>query len=57
MNTIYITYDVSLKRYLRKCGINDILYGLHPKSLKPFWIYDRTKELEDVLSDWFCKNK
>lgn len=53
MNTIYITYDVSLKKHLRQNGINDILYGLNPKSLKPFWVYERTLELEVILKDWF----
>lgn len=55
MNKIYVTYDASLKKHLRKCGINDVLYGLNPKSLKPFWVYDRTKDLEDVLNSWFGK--
>lgn len=53
MNMIYVTYDVSLKKYLRQNGINDILYGLNPKSLKPFWVYNRTTELETILKDWF----
>ena len=41
MNKIYITYDVS--------------YGLNPKSLKPFWVYERTNELETILNSWFNK--
>lgn len=55
MHKIYITYDVLLKRHLRNYGINDILYGLNPKSLKPFWVYERTNELEIVLNSWFNK--
>lgn len=55
MNKIYITYDVSLKKKLRDYGINDILYGLNPKSLKPFWVYERTNELETILNSWFNK--
>lgn len=53
MNKIYVTYNVSLKKHLRQSGINDILYGLNPKSLKPFWVYERTIELEEILKDWF----
>ena len=55
MNKIYVTYDVSLKKKLRDYGINDILYGLNPKSLKPFWVYERTNELETILNSWFNK--
>lgn len=54
MNNFYITYDVSLKRYLRKKGFDDILYGLNPKSLKPFWVYERTDKLNLVLKDWLA---
>ena len=53
MSKIYITYSVSLKQHLRQKGVNDILYGLNPKSLKPFWVYERTTELETILKDWF----
>lgn len=56
MNKIYVTYDISLKKHLRICGVNDILYGLHPKSLKPFWVYDRNEELEGILNSWFAKD-
>ena len=53
MSKFYITYNVLLKQYLRQKEINDILYGLNPKSLKPFWVYERTTELETILKDWF----
>jgi len=53
MSKIYVTYNVLLKQYLRQKGINDVLYGLNPKSLKPFWVYERTIELEAILKDWF----
>lgn len=57
MNNLYITYDASLKRHLRECKINDVLYGLNPKSLKMFWVYDRTEELESILKRWFDKKQ
>lgn len=53
-NNIYVTYDVQLKRYLEASGFNNILYGLHPKSYNMFWVYNRTKELNEVLKKWFC---
>ena len=53
MNVIYVTYDVDLKQHLKSLGIKDILYGLNPKSLKRFYVYERTEELEKSLKDWF----
>lgn len=53
MSIIYITYDVDFKRYLRSLKIQDLLYGLNPKSLKPFWVYERTIEFEKALKDWY----
>lgn len=53
MSIIYINYDVDFKRHLRSLGIQDLLYGLNPKSLKPFWVYERTNKFEEVLKDWY----
>ena len=55
-NCIYITYDKNLKEYLRKYGIENILYGLHPKTLKMFWVYKRDSVLQEKLDFWFNKN-
>ena len=55
-NCIYITYDKNLKEYLRKNGIENILYGLHPKTLKMFWVYKRDNILQEKLDFWFNKN-
>lgn len=52
-NCIYITYDGNLKRYLTKNGIDSILYGLHPKTKRMFWVYQRDEKLNEQLVNWF----
>lgn len=56
MNVIYVTYDSKLKYYLwRYKSIENILAGNHPKTNKPFWVYERNKKLENALKGWFNK--
>lgn len=52
-NCIYVTYDHNLKLYLHSFKIESILYGLHPKTNKMFWVYERNKLLQEKLDDWF----
>lgn len=54
-NIIYVTYDSNLKKELTKHNIDSILYGLHPKTNKMFWVYERTSELNNILNIWFSK--
>ena len=54
-NIIYVTYDSNLKKELTKHNIDSILYGLHPKTNKMFWVYERSSELNNILNIWFSK--
>ena len=54
-NCIYVTYDYNLKQYLRKFNIENILYGLHPKTNRMFWVYERNCNLQEKLDNWFKK--
>lgn len=40
--TIFICYDTKQKKYFEQNGFKDVISGLHKKTLKPFWIYERT---------------
>ena len=51
-SSIYTTYDINLKKYLYKNGIDNILYGLHPISRRMFWVYTRDENFEKILSKW-----
>lgn len=52
---IYITYDVNLKTYLKNNNISDILYGMHPKTNKLFWVYERNENFNKILNEWLNK--
>ena len=54
-NCIYVTYDINLKKYLELHGIENILYGLHPKTKNMFWVFRRDDELHRLLDLWFLK--
>lgn len=55
-NIIYLTYDINFHRYLKDNGINDLAYGLHPKTKRRFWIYKRDDNFNELLLKWVsCK--
>ena len=56
-NCIYVTYDHNLKQYLHECNIEDILYGLHPKTNRMFWVFERHELLQKKLDQWFNNDK
>lgn len=50
---IYCCYSVPLMKYLTKdCGIEYDVVGLNPNSLKTFWGFIKTEELEKALKRW-----
>ena len=52
MSCIFTCYDTIQKKFFEKNGIHDLIYGLHPKSLKPFWVYERNEKFNAVLKKW-----
>ncbi len=52
MFPIFICYDTNQRRYFKSKGIQDIVYGLHPKTLRPFWIYERDSYFNMCFKDW-----
>lgn len=58
MSVIYVTYDKNLKDYLwKKYKIDNLIYGNHPKTDKPFWVYERNNELNIALKGYFEKSE
>lgn len=50
---IYCCYSVPLMKYLTKdCGIEYDVVGLNPNSLKTFWGFIKTEDLEVALKRW-----
>ena len=49
---LYYCYSLPLRNYLRDNGIEYKLCALNPNSLKRFWVYIKTKELNILLDKW-----
>ena len=54
---IYVTYDLNLKRYLNKNGIDNLIYGKNPKSNNMFWVFKRDDELNKLLDEYYNTNR
>lgn len=52
-SSVFITYDVNLKKYLWNNEIDNILCGLNPKTKNKFWVYERNDRLNNKLDEWF----
>ena len=58
MRTVYLTYDVKLKTYLKKEGFRYIICGLSPNAPHcTFWVYERTAKFNSVLDEWLSQAK
>ena len=53
--TIFICYDTKQKKYFEQNGFKDVVSGLHKKTLKPFWIYERNEKSDKCFEDWLSK--
>lgn len=49
---LYCCYSLPLRNYLRDNGTRYELAALNPNSKKLFWVYIKTKELDDLLDRW-----
>lgn len=52
MICIFTCYDIKQKKFFEKHGEHDLIYGLHPKTLKSFWVYERNEHLNRLLEEW-----
>ena len=53
MHTVYLTYDVKLKQYLKEKGFRYIICGLSPNEPhSTFWVYERSVDFNNVLNTW-----
>ena len=52
MSCIFTCYDTAQKKFFELNGLHDLIYGLHPKTLRPFWVYERNEKFNEVLSVW-----
>ena len=49
---LYCCYSLNLRNYLYENGLKYELAALNPNSKKLFWIYIKTKKLDELLTKW-----
>ena len=56
MRSIYLTYDVRLKQYLKNKGFRYIICGLSPNEPhNTFWVYERDEVFNETLNEWLSQ--
>lgn len=49
---VYVCYDKVQRNYFRDKGIKDVVYGIHPKTYKPFWVFLQTEYFGMAMREW-----
>ena len=49
---IYCCYSLPLRDYLQLHGVRYEVAALNPNSNKLFWIFIKTKKLDELLNEW-----
>ena len=52
MCCIFTCYDTNQKKFFEKNGEHNLIYGLHPKTNKLFWVYERNEHFNKLLKEW-----
>ena len=51
-NGVFVCYDITQRNYFRDKGLKDVVYGVHPKTYKRFWVFLQTEEFNKVMKEW-----
>lgn len=51
-NGVFVCYDIAQRNYFRDKGLKDVVYGIHPKTYKKFWVFLQTEEFNRVMKEW-----
>ena len=49
---VFVCYDITQRNYFRDKGLKDVVYGIHPKTYKNFWVFLQTEEFNRVMKEW-----
>ena len=52
---LYTCYSLPLRNYLHNNGMSYKLAALNPNSKKLFWVYIKTKKLDELLNKWSAR--
>lgn len=52
-----VCYNKCQRNFFYDHGCRDVIYGLHPKTLKEFWVFERDEKFNKVNEMWneLCK--
>ena len=49
---VFVCYDIAQRNFFRDKGLKDVVYGIHPKTYKKFWVFVQTEEFNKVMKEW-----
>lgn len=52
MNSLYYCYSYPQKDYLITNGLYCVVKGIHPKTNKKYWVFERNDKLDNLLNKW-----
>lgn len=52
MGKYFYCYSRPLKKFLIENGLQYILYARHPATMKRYWVFEKSGQLEECLSLW-----
>lgn len=54
-SALFPCYSVPMRDFFTSKGIRYELVGLNPTTKLPFWVYIKTKELQEAMREWSTK--
>lgn len=57
MKPYYYCYSHPQKDFLIKNGVFCIVKGIHPKTNKTYWVFQRSEKLNNLLTQWQSSKK
>ena len=48
----YYCYSHPQKDFLITSGMRYVMKGIHPDTNKRFWVFERDKQLDELLTEW-----
>ena len=55
-NIIFTCYNKEQRNYFRDCGCKDVVYGVHPKTGKYFWVFIRDEIFNKAYEKWLNRS-
>lgn len=52
---LFPCYSIPMRNFFTSKGIRYELVGLNPTTKLPFWVYIKTKDLENAMHEWSNK--